>query len=94
MGGYSILIFSGAGFLVLTIFVALRIYYREVIKAKERAIIHNIRKQDVLAKELEYVSVEKKVMEKMLSSKFDAMVFFSTETQGTQRNTNNNTNNI
>jgi len=32
-----------------------------------------------LAKELEYINVEKKVMEKLLVSKFDAVVFFNKE---------------
>jgi hypothetical protein len=57
------------------------------VKQKEQDIVHLIHEQDKLAKELQYINEEKKVMEKMLGEKFEAMLFLNTETQGTQRNT-------
>ena len=65
-----------SGMIILTgiIIIALRKHYRKVIKTKEYDIVHHIRLQDHLAKELEYMNVEKKVMEKMLESKFDSLL--------------------
>jgi len=72
----------------MIIVVVLRKHYRKVIKAKEYDIVHHIRIQDQLAKELEYVNVERKVMEKMLNDKFEAVVWVHgtrTTAHGTRR---------
>jgi len=79
MNNYTILILCGTGFLTLIIVMALRSYYRKVIKKKDLGIVQQLHEHDRLAKELEYINVEKKVMEKLLESKFDAVVFFNTE---------------
>ena len=74
MDNYLILIFCGSGFLVAAVIVVLYRYYRKTIKIKEQDIVYHIHEQDRLSKELEYVNVEKKVMEKMLEAKIDAVV--------------------
>ena len=65
---------SGMIILIGIIIIALRKHYRKVIKTKEYDIVHHIHLQDRLSKELEYINVEKKVMEKMLESKFDNLL--------------------
>jgi hypothetical protein len=50
-----------------------------MVKTRESDIIHHIRIQDRLEKELQYMNVEKKVMEKMLKTKLDAMVIIKEE---------------
>jgi len=82
MDSYIILILCGTGLLTLIIVMAIRSYYRKVIRTKDIGIVQQLHEHDRLAKELEYVNVEKKIMEKLLLSKFDAVVFFN----GTQRN--------
>jgi len=74
MDNYLILIFCGIGFLTAAGIIAQRIYYRKALKKKEYGIVRHIHEQDRLAKELEYINVEKKVMEKMLEAKIDAVV--------------------
>jgi hypothetical protein len=69
-----ILILGGSGFLMLIIVVALRAYYQKVIKTKERGIVHHLREQDKLAKELECIHAEKRIREKILESKFEEVV--------------------
>ena len=64
--------------MILIIVMALRIYYRKAIKAKEYAIVHHIHEQDKLVKELEYINIEKKVLEKMLASKIDVLIMGKT----------------
>jgi len=66
MDNFFILFFCGTAVLILAIFIILRKHYRKVIKSKEHALVHHIREQDKLAKELQYINMEKKVMEKML----------------------------
>jgi len=75
MDNFLILIFSGFFFLIAGVIIVLRLHYRKVIKEKERGIVQQIHRHDRLAKELEYVNVEKKVLEKMVRSKFDVLVF-------------------
>jgi hypothetical protein len=65
----------------------MRKHFKEIISAKEHAIVHHIQEQDKLNNELKYINVEKKVMEKMLRKRFETAVFLSTETQSAQRNT-------
>jgi type III secretion system FlhB-like substrate exporter len=77
MDNYLIVIFSGIALLIAVIIIALRSHYQKVIKAKDHGIVHHIHEQDRLVKELEHINVEKKVMEKMLKSKFDAVVFLN-----------------
>jgi hypothetical protein len=77
MDNYLIVIFSGIGFLILMSIVMLRSHYRKVIREKDHGIVHHIHEQDRMAKELEHINVEKKVMEKMLEKKIDAMVFIN-----------------
>ena len=77
MDNYIILILSGTTLLVAGVIVALRVHYRGIITEKERGILHHIHEQDRMAKEMEYVNVEKKVLEQMVKSKFDAMVMVS-----------------
>jgi hypothetical protein len=74
MDNYLLLFFCGSGFLVAAVIVVLYRYYRKTIKIKEQDIVYHIHEQDRLSKELEYVNVEKKVMEKMLEAKIDAVV--------------------
>jgi len=84
MDNYIILIlgiFCGAGLLTLMSIIILRSHYRKVIKEKERGIVHHIHAQDQLKKELEYINVEKKVMERMLETQFDAVAFFTAKTE-------------
>jgi hypothetical protein len=76
MGNYLILIFSGVGLLILIIVVVLRAHYRKVIRTKERGIVFHIHEQDRLTKELQYTNVEKRVMEKMLETKFDNIIMY------------------
>jgi gluconate kinase len=77
MDNSTLFILGGAGGLILIIIAALRKHYRKIIKTKERGIIHHLREQDRLANELASVNAEKKVMEKMLASKFDTMVMIN-----------------
>ena len=77
MDNYLIVIFSAVGLLILASIFVLHRHYKKVIKTKDRGIIHHLREQDRLMKELQYTNVEKKVMEKMLQSKIDAMVMVS-----------------
>jgi hypothetical protein len=76
MDSSTIFILSGAGFLMLILFVVLRKHYQKVIKKKERGIVFHLHEQDRLSKELEYTNVEKKVMEKMLETKFDNIIMY------------------
>ena len=74
MCNFLLLTIIAAIFLIVIIALALRKHYRKVIRAKEHDIVHHIRIQDQLAKELEYTNVEKQVMEKMLKTKFDVVI--------------------
>ena len=73
MDNFIILIFSGVILLTAVGIIIQRRYYRKVIKTKDNGIVQHIRQQDRLEKELTYINVEKKVMEKMLETKFDAV---------------------
>lgn len=77
MGNYLIFIFSGAVVFMLMIILVQHRHYRKIIKANEQGIVHYIHEMDKLSKELEYINVEKKVIEKMLHSKIDAMAVLS-----------------
>ena len=68
-----IFIFSGIIFLILLSLIALWLYYRRLIKIKEYDIVYHIREEEKLKKELEYVNVEKKVMEKMVQEEFEGV---------------------
>ncbi|MCL2511176.1 MAG: hypothetical protein FWF09_03910 [Bacteroidales bacterium] len=81
MDNYIILIFSGIILLIAGVIVALHIHYKRIITEKERGILHHIHEQDRLMKEMEHINVEKKVVERMLEKKFDAMFFFTAKTQ-------------
>ncbi|MCL2511221.1 MAG: hypothetical protein FWF09_04140 [Bacteroidales bacterium] len=81
MDNYIILIISGTIFLIAGGIIALRIHYRNIIKEKERGIVHHIHEQDRLKKEMEHINVEKKVMEKIVEKKFDTMIFFTAKTE-------------
>ena len=67
------LIFSGILLLILISLFILRYYYRKLIKTKEHDIVYHIREEEKLKKELEYVNVEKKVMEKMVREEFEGV---------------------
>jgi len=80
------LIFSGVVFLILIVIIVQRKQYRKIIKAKEYDIVYHIREQNKLAKELEYINVEKKVMEKILASKIDVLIMGETVIDNGGRN--------
>lgn len=63
--------------LLLIIWVAAYRYYRKMLKEKEHEIIHHIRLHDHLEKELQYIHIEKQIMEKLLQSKLDALWMIS-----------------
>ena len=75
MNNYLIPIVSCVIVLLMAALVFLLMYYRKVIKAKDRGIIRQINEQDRLKKELEYINTEKKVMEKFLKSKVEGVVW-------------------
>ena len=74
MNNWIIFIAIGSILVLILVIALLRIHYRKLIKEKERGIIRQIREQDRLAKELEYIRTEKKVMEKLLESKLTLVV--------------------
>ena len=59
--------------IIISIFLLCK-HYKKIIKAKEHAIVYHIRKQDKLKEEINYINIEKKVMEKMLKKKLEAVV--------------------
>ena len=89
MDNFIILIFSGVVLLTVASIIVLRTHYRKVIKTKDHGIVQHIRQQYRLEKELTYINVEKKVMEKMLETKFDAVALVthlpSSNTKSTKR---------
>jgi hypothetical protein len=74
-----ILIIAGSGILLILVITALNIRYRRMVKEKNHGIFRHIKEQNQLKKELEYINMEKQIMEKMLSSKFDTMILLGTE---------------
>jgi hypothetical protein len=73
------IILTASIILTATLFLALLRRHKKLIKTKERGIVSLIHEQDQLKNELHYVNVEKKVMEKMLKEKIEAMVVFKIE---------------
>jgi hypothetical protein len=74
-----ILIIAGAGIFLILVIAGLNIRYRKMVKRKNHGIFLHIKEENRLKKELEHINVEKKMIEKMLSAKFDAVVFINTK---------------
>ncbi|MCL2246294.1 MAG: hypothetical protein FWC10_04185 [Lentimicrobiaceae bacterium] len=68
-----IFIFSGISILILISLFILWYYYKKTIRKKERAIVYHIHEEEKLKKELEYLNIEKKVMEKMVREEFEGV---------------------
>lgn len=56
-----------------------RIHYRKLLRKKDYGMVRQIREQNRLTKELEYMQLEKNVVEKMLKAKFEKAVLIGEE---------------
>jgi hypothetical protein len=89
MCNFIIPIISGSIFLIiLVVAVLIRRRYRKIVNARERDIVHHIRIQDRLEKELQYINIEKNALEKLLKAKFDIVLMAKKKTR--TNNLNNN----
>ena len=55
--------------------LSLRAYYRRIIKKKNEGLAHHIFALNELEKKMEHADVEKKMMERVLRERFEAVVF-------------------
>ena len=76
---FIIIILSGGFTLAIAALVCQRIRCRKIIREKDRYIVRHLQEQQRLMKELEYINVEKQVMEKLLASKFDGVIIIKKE---------------
>jgi uncharacterized membrane protein YhiD involved in acid resistance len=60
---------------LLAMIIALRKHYRKIIREKDRAMIRRINEYDCLHKQMDYIRMEKNVLEKLLKSKTDSLVW-------------------
>ena len=55
--------------------LSLRTYYRRIIRKKNKGLVHHIFELKELEKKMEHADVEKKMMERVLRERFEAVVF-------------------
>jgi len=55
--------------------LSLRAYYRRIIQKKNKGLAHHIFALNELEKKMEHADVEKKMMERVLRERFEAVVF-------------------
>jgi len=69
---YIIILF--AIILIAITILAVRSYYRHIIRRKEHDIVYHIREQEKLLREVEYINVEKNIIEKIVQEEYEGMV--------------------
>jgi amino acid permease len=74
MFNFFISIIGGSIFLIALVAVVMYRRSQKIVKARERDIVHHIRIQDLLKKEIHSINVEKNALEKLLKSKFDIIL--------------------